>query len=182
MTGGTPVTACNVAPPTLIGRQRETATLRRLLDDVHKGNSAVLVLRGESGVGQDRVASPPRRPGIGTPRRAHRGRGVGDGTGVCRPAPVVRPLLDDLDKLPAPQREALGVALGLQDGKTPDRFLVGLAALGLLAEFSVKQPLLCVVDDAQWLDRASLQALSFVARRVRGGTHRHGICGPCSRR
>ena len=160
------MTACHVAPLTLIGRQRETATLRRLLDDVHKGNSAVLVLRGESGVGKTALL--------------HHLVGQASGLHVAHIAgaesemelayaglhQLCGPLLDDLDKLPAPQRDALRVALGLQDGSTPDRFLVGLAALGLLAEFSVRQPLLCVVDDAQWLDRASLQALSFVARRV----------------
>src|SRR5215472_8248794 len=76
------------------------------------------------------------------------------------------PMLDRLERLPDPQREALGVAFGLRAGEAPDRFLIGLAALSLLSETADNQPLLCVVDDAQWLDRASAQALGFVARRL----------------
>jgi hypothetical protein len=76
------------------------------------------------------------------------------------------PMLDGLDQLPDPQREALGVVSGLRAGEAPDRFLVGLAALSLLADAAGKQPLLCVIDDAQWLDRASAQAMGFVARRL----------------
>jgi predicted ATPase len=77
------------------------------------------------------------------------------------------PLLDRLEGLPGPQRDALGVAFGLRAGAAPDRFLVGLAVLTLLSEVAEDRPLLCVVDDAQWLDRASGQVLAFAARRLR---------------
>jgi hypothetical protein len=72
-----------------------------------------------------------------------------------------------LDRLPGPQRDALGTAFGVRAGEAPDRFVVGLATLGLLSEVAEEQPLLCLLDDAQWLDRASTQALAFVARRLR---------------
>src|SRR5262249_27620231 len=79
------------------------------------------------------------------------------------------PILDRLERLPGPQRDALGVAFGLRAGQAPDRFLVGLAALNLLSEVAEQRPLLCMIDDAQWLDRASVQAVGFVARRRLAG-------------
>jgi hypothetical protein len=91
--------------------------------------------------------------------------GIRDGAGLRRLHQLCVPLLDGLERLPAPQRDALGVAFGLRGGGTPDRFLVGLAALTLLSE-AADGPLLCLVDDAQWLDRVSAQALAFVARRL----------------
>jgi hypothetical protein len=76
------------------------------------------------------------------------------------------PMLDRLGRLPGPQRDALRTAFGLQAGPAPDRFLVGLAALSLLSEAAEERPLVCVIDDAQWLDRASAQALAFAVRRL----------------
>jgi hypothetical protein len=79
---------------------------------------------------------------------------------------LLAPVLDCLDRLPGPQREAMRTAFGLSGGPAPDRFLVGLAVLGLVSEVAAERPLICVVDDEQWLDRASVQALGFVARRL----------------
>ncbi len=76
------------------------------------------------------------------------------------------PMLDRLERLPGPQRDALGTAYGLRAGDPPDRFAVGLAVLGLISDVAGELPLVCVIDDAQWLDRASAQALAFVARRL----------------
>ena len=76
------------------------------------------------------------------------------------------PVLDRLDGLPGPQRDALGTVFGLLDGAPPDRFLVGLGALSLLAGLGAEQPVICFVDDAQWLDLASAQTMAFVARRL----------------
>lgn len=87
------------------------------------------------------------------------------------------PMLDRTERLPMPQREALRTAFGFSAGPAPDRFLVGLAMLGLLSEVAEDQPLLCVIDDEEWLDTASAQALGFVARRLAAGPGRPAIRG-----
>src|SRR5260370_34692908 len=79
---------------------------------------------------------------------------------------LLRPMLGRLERLPAPQRDALRTAFGVSPGSAPDRFLVALAVLSLLSDVAEEQPLVCLVDDEQWLDRASAQALAFVARRL----------------
>jgi len=150
----------------LRGRRREREVLDRLLDAVRTGKSRVLVLRGDPGVGKsallDYVAG--QAPGFRVARTA----GVPAETelefsGLHQ---LCAPMLDRLECLPDPQRDALCAAFGLQKGGTPSRFLVGLAVLGLLAAVAEEQPLVWVVDDAQWLDQASAQTLTFVARRL----------------
>jgi hypothetical protein len=122
----------------LLDRLTERAALSGLLEAARGGRSGALVVHGEAGVGKTALQQ------------------------LCAP------MLGSLDRLPDPQRQALGAVFGLWAGEPPDRFLVGLAALSLLADAAQKQPLLCVIDDAQWLDRASAQALGVVARRLLG--------------
>ena len=150
----------------LHGRRVEREALERLLAAVRGGQSRVLVVCGEPGVGKTALVESA----IGSAS----GFGVLRAVGIesemelafAASQQLCAPLLDRLDRLPVPQRDALGVAFGLRAGDAPDRFLVGLAVLSLLAEAAEEQPFLCVVDDAQWLDRASAQALVFVARRL----------------
>jgi DNA-binding CsgD family transcriptional regulator len=126
----------------------------------------VLVLRGEPGAGKTALLEWVAGSAAGF--RVVRVAGVESEMELAFAAlqQVCAPMLDQLEALPEPQREALAVAFGLQAGAAPDRFLVGLAVLGLLSEAAEQQPLVCVVDDAQWLDRASAQALAFAARRL----------------
>src|SRR6202012_6156748 len=148
------------------GRRVEREALERLLAAVRGGQSRVLVVSGEPGVGK--TALVESAIGSVSGFRVMRAVGVESEMEVACAAlqQLCGPMLDRLDRLPAPQQEALGVAFGLRAGNAPDRFLVGLAVLSLLAEVAEEQPLVCVVDDAQWLDRASEQALVFVARRL----------------
>ena len=150
----------------LLGRGREREALERLLDAVRGGRGGVLVLYGEAGVGKTALLEYATEAG-----RAFRvARTVGVEAEMEIPFAAAQqlcsPFLALLDRLAQPQREALGVAFGLRSGPAPDRFLVGLAILGLLADAAEEQPLLCVVDDAQWLDVASARALAFVAHRL----------------
>ena len=95
---------------------------------------------------------------------------------------LVAPMIDQLERLPDPQRDALRTAFGVSPGSAPDRFLIGLAVLSLLSDVAEERPLICVVDDEQWLDRASAQVLAFVARRARGGIGRSGVRSSCGER
>ena len=147
-------------------RREERGVLGRLLAAVRGGQSRVLVVSGEPGVGK--TALLQSAIGSASGFRVMRAVGVESEMELAFAAlqQLYAPLIDRLDRLPEPQRDALGVAFGLRAGEAPDRFLVGLAVLSLLADAAEEQPLLCVVDDAQWLDRASAQALVFVARRL----------------
>jgi DNA-binding CsgD family transcriptional regulator len=150
----------------LLDRLREREALSQLLDTARAGRSGVLVMRGEPGVGKTALLEYAIESAAGL--RVARVAGVESEMELAFAAlqQLCAPMLDKLNGLPDPQRAALGVAFGLSTGAAPDRFLVGLAALGLLSEAAEQQPLLCVVDDAQWLDRASAQVLAFVARRL----------------
>jgi DNA-binding CsgD family transcriptional regulator len=150
----------------LRGRLTERATLDRLLDALRGGESGVLVVRGEPGVGKSALLE--YAVGSASGIRVARAAGVESEMELAFAAlhQLCAPMLDRLDRLPNPQRDALATAFGSRAGEAPDRFLVGLATLNLLSEAADEQPLLCVVDDAQWLDRASAQALAFVARRL----------------
>src|SRR5438309_1114209 len=150
----------------LHGRRVEREALGGLLGAVRGGQSRVLVLCGEAGVGKTALVEAAISTGSGF--RVVRAAGVESEMELPFAAlqQLCAPALDRLERLPEPQRDALGVAFGLRAGDAPDRFLVGLAVLNLLSEVAGERPLLCVVDDAQWLDRASAQALAFAARRL----------------
>ena len=150
----------------LLDRLPERAALSQLLDAARAGRSGVLVVRGEPGVGKTALLEYAIESAAGL--RVARVAGVESEMELAFAAlqQLCAPMLDRLEGLPDPQRAALGVAFGLSTGPAPDRFLVGLAVLSLLSEVAEQQPLLCVVDDAQWLDRASAQTLTFVARRL----------------
>ena len=150
----------------LLDRLPERAALSQLLDVARAGQSGVLVVRGEPGVGKTALLEYAIESAAGL--HVVRVAGVESEMELAFAAlqQLCAPMLDKLAGLPDPQREALGVAFGLNAGPTPDRFLVGLAVLSLLSEAAEQQPLLCVIDDAQWLDRASAQTLAFAARRL----------------
>jgi DNA-binding CsgD family transcriptional regulator/tetratricopeptide (TPR) repeat protein len=150
----------------LRGRRDETAVLDRLLESVRGGESRVLVVHGEAGVGKSALLDYVAGEASGV--RVVRAAGVQSEIEFAFAGlhQLVAPMLDDVERLPAPQRDALLTAFGLARGAAPNRFLVGLAVLGLLSNKAIDEPMLCLVDDAQWLDQASAQALAFVARRL----------------
>src|SRR3954462_226157 len=152
--------------PRLRGRSDEHAVLDRLLRDVRGGQSAVLVIRGEAGVGKTALLrhATDRASGFRVAQIA----GVESEMELPYAGlhQLCAPMLERREAPPEPQRVALSVALGLAPGDPPDRFLVALATLGLMSATADERPLFCVVDDFQWLDDATAQAVGFVARRL----------------
>ncbi|MCV7282093.1 AAA family ATPase [Mycolicibacterium flavescens] len=150
----------------LRGRGRECEVLHNLIADVRSGGSGVLVLRGEAGVGKTALLEEVHEQASGFQVVAVSGVESDMELAFAGLHQLCAPLMRHIEELPEPQREALNVAFGRGVGETPDRFLVGLAGLSLLAAAADEQPVLCVVDDAQWLDQVSLQTLGFIARRL----------------
>jgi DNA-binding CsgD family transcriptional regulator len=150
----------------LFGRERECTALLRPLDEARARRSGVLVLRGEAGCGKTALLRYTRDHATGF--RVARVAGVQSEMELPYAGlhQLCAPLFDRLGRLPPPQRNALEVTFGLREEAAPDRFLTGLAVLTLLADAADEQNLLCLIDDSQWLDRASLEVLTFVARRL----------------
>ena len=150
----------------LTDRRRERGVFDRLIEAVRAGESRVLVVRGDPGVGKTALLDYLVSQALGC--RLARAVGVQSEMELAFAGlhQLCAPMLDHLQGLPVPQREALRIAFGISAGPPPDRFVVGLAALSLLSEVAGERPLLCVIDDEQWLDHASAQALGFVARRL----------------
>jgi len=150
----------------MLDRLAERAALDQLLSAARARQSSTLVVRGEAGIGKTALLDYAIESASGF--QVVRAVGVESEMELAYAAlqQVCAPMLDHVDHLPGPQRDALGVAFGLRAGDSPDRLLVGLAALSLMSEVAEERPLLCVIDDAQWLDHASAAAIGFVARRL----------------
>jgi DNA-binding CsgD family transcriptional regulator len=158
--------ATTLSGPRLLGRRSERAALEDLVASVRTGQSRSIVVRGEAGVGKSALLEHlvQHAPGCTVARAT--GTESEMELAYAGLQQLCAPFLDRLERLPSPQRDALGTAFGLRAGDPPDRFLVGLATLSLLSVVADERPLVCIVDDAQWLDAASAQALAFVARRL----------------
>jgi DNA-binding CsgD family transcriptional regulator len=150
----------------LQGRRSERGVLDRLIEAVRAGESRALVVRGEPGVGKTALLDYLVEHATGC--RVVRAAGVQSEMELAFAGlhQLLAPMLDRLEGLPVPQRDALRTAFGVSPGSAPDRFFVALAVLSLFSDVTEEQPLICVVDDEQWLDRASAQVLAFVARRL----------------
>lgn len=152
MTGFGPLHGTSLA---FLDRHRECELLDGLLDAVRAGRSGVIVVRGDAGIGKSALLEYTAR--AATDLRVIRVAGVESEMELAFAAlhQLCSPMLDYLPRLPEPQRDALATALGLRSGSPPDHFLVGLAVLSLLSEAAENHPLVCLIDDGHWLDRAS---------------------------
>jgi hypothetical protein len=150
----------------LLGRRDECDALDRLLADALEGESRVMVLRGEAGVGKSALLGHLSERVAGW--HVARAEGVESEMELAYSGlhQLCAPMLEHLERLPVPQREALAIVFGRSAGPVPDRFLVAIATLTLLADVAEQQPLACIVDDAHWLDQASVQIIGFVGRRL----------------
>jgi DNA-binding NarL/FixJ family response regulator len=164
--GGRPLTH-SATDMRVLGREEHLDVIASVLERIDDGGGA-LVLRGDPGIGKSTVLDEAAARGAASGLRVLRTAGVEAEArlpfaGLHK---LLRPVVGDLTMLPAPQRDALGVALGWASGHPPDPFLVGLAVLGVLTDVAARAPLLVTADDAQWLDRSTLDVLVFVARRL----------------
>jgi hypothetical protein len=150
----------------LYGRDAERAVIGGLLEGARASKSGVLVLRGEAGVGKTALLEDARDRAGDMHVLAARGVESESELPFAALHQLLRPVLDHLAELPPPQAAALGIALGLEHGDAQERFLVFAACLSLLSEVAERRPVLCLVDDAHWLDAGSADALTFVARRL----------------
>lgn len=150
----------------LVGRQDEQKQLAELCDRARAGQSGVLVINGEAGIGKTALLAEALTKADGFRTIRVSGAESEMELAYAGVQQLCSPILAFIDRLPDPQKIALRVALGLRDGTAPDRLLVGLAVLTLLGDSGADRPTVCIVDDAQWVDRASLQALTFAARRL----------------
>jgi DNA-binding NarL/FixJ family response regulator len=151
----------------LWARDRELAAIDRVLENARAGRGGGLVLRGEAGTGKSALLDAAAHRAHGMTVLAAAGAEAETALAYAALHQVLRPVLGRLDGLPEPQAAALQVALGLRASAPPDRFMVSLAVLTLIAEVAGERPVLCLVDDARWADGPSLDALRFVARRIR---------------
>lgn len=150
----------------LVDRSKDVAALDDVLHRVRSGHGQALVLRGEPGIGKTALLAHAAEAAEGMRLLGTEGVEPETDIGYAALHRLVLPVLGAVDQIPRPQARALEIALGRADGPVPERFLVALATLSLLAEVAVDRPLLCLVDDAQWIDRASLDTLAFVGRRL----------------
>jgi predicted ATPase len=149
----------------MIGRRTECHTLDLPVRETQSGQSRVLVVHGEAGVGKTALLDYLSRQASGCRVLRVPGSQPELELAFAGLHHLCAPLLNHLEALAEPQRDALVTAFGMRT-RSPDRFLIGLAVLGLLSEAASRQPVVCLVDDYQWLDRASARVLGFVARRL----------------